>query len=146
MLAGNNMAQYSNNNSKLNWIDNMHDNAPHLYRSYKTGSTLSGVGMGLTIGGLAASVIGIATADKETTSTSTGTQVNLSGSGGVVFAVGVVCIVTGTPIWIIGNIKKRNVKRTYLRDYGNTSMVPNTHSPYLKLNSTTNSIGLSLVF
>ena len=138
------MAQYYNNYRVGNWADDMRVNAPDLYRSYRSGSTLSGVGMGLTFGGLAASVIGFATADKETTTTSTGTQVNLSGSGGAAFAAGVVCILVGTPIWIVGSSKKKRAKRAYFRDYSYETPAP--PSPCLRLHSTANTVGLALVY
>jgi ABC-type uncharacterized transport system permease subunit len=131
LFASENMAQY----------DNMRNDAPDLYRSYRAGSTLSGVGMGLTLGGLTAAVIGFATADKETTTTSSGTQVNLSGSGGAMFAAGVVFAIAGTPLWIVGNKKKKNARRAYHREYSDA-----TTAPYLKLHSTANSVGLALVF
>ncbi|MDR1919878.1 MAG: hypothetical protein LBQ65_09570 [Tannerellaceae bacterium] len=131
LFVSQNMAQY----------DNMRYDAPELYRSYKSGSTLSRTGMGLTLGGLGLAVIGFATADKETTSTSTSTQVNLSGPGGGVFAAGIVCALVGTPIWIVGNTKKKNARRAYQREYGNT-----TNAPHLKLHSTANTLGLALVF
>ncbi|MDR1938382.1 MAG: hypothetical protein LBQ73_07780 [Tannerellaceae bacterium] len=141
LFASENMAQYDNRSGSGNWVDNMRYDAPDLYRSYKAGSTLSSTGMGLTLGGLAVAVIGFATAEKETTSTSSGTQVNLSGSGGAVFAVGTVCALVGTPIWIIGSTKKKNARRAYQREYGDA-----TNAPYLKLHSTANSVGLALVF
>jgi ABC-type uncharacterized transport system permease subunit len=141
LFAGTSVAQYSRAG---NWVDDMRTNAPELYGSYRSGSTLKGVGMGLTFGGLAAAVIGVAAADKETTSTSTGTQVNLSGSGAAVFAVGTVCILVGTPIWIVGGSKKRRARNTYLREYGYE--IPAQPAPYLKLNSTANGVGLAMVF
>jgi hypothetical protein len=140
-FAGTCMAQYSSNRAG-NWVDDMCTNAPELYGSYRSGSTLKGLGMGLTFGGLAAAVIGVATADKETTSTGIGTQVNLnlSGSGAAVFVVGTVCILVGTPIWIVGGSKKRRARNAYLREYGYE--IPAQPAPYLKLNG----VGLALVF
>jgi ABC-type uncharacterized transport system permease subunit len=144
-----NMAQYSdryNHSRSGNWVDDMMKEAPDLYRSYKTGNTLFGAGMGLTLGGLTAAVIGFATADKETTTTATGTQVNLSGSGGAVFAAGMIFTLVGAPMWIIGSVKKKKAKRAFLGEYGDVQTVPVAPSPYLTLHSTANSMGLALIF
>jgi hypothetical protein len=141
LFAGTSVAQY---NRAGNWVDDMRTNAPDLYRSYKSGSSLRATGMGLTFGGIAAIVIGFATADKETVTTETSTQVNLSGSGGAVFAVGLVAALVGTPIWIVGSSKKRRAANAYLREYGYE--FPTKPVPYFKLNSTANSVGLALAF
>ncbi|MDR2476092.1 MAG: hypothetical protein LBD45_09585 [Bacteroidales bacterium] len=139
-FAGTSMAQYSTNRTG-NLVDDMRTNAPDLYKSYRSGNKLRNVGMGLTIGGIAATIVGVAVADKKTTTTSTGTQVNLSGTGAAVFVVGVVGILAGTPTWIIGGSKKRRAKNAYLKKY---SYEPS--APYLKLNSSADGIGLALVF
>ena len=124
----------------------MAQNSPQLYRSYKSGSTLSGIGAGLTLGGVAAIVIGVATADKETVKDGTNTQVNLSGSGAWIFAVGIVSALAGTPIWIIGGAKKRRAQNAYLREFGNSVQTPVPPSPHLQLNTTSSGIGLAFVF
>jgi hypothetical protein len=99
-------------------LSQMSVNAPELYRKYRSGAALKGVGMGLTLASLLAMVVGIATADKETVTTDTQTTVNLSGSGGAMFAIGLVGTLVGTPLWIVGSSKKRRAVNAYLRDYG----------------------------
>ncbi|MDR1335897.1 MAG: hypothetical protein LBK22_03595 [Tannerella sp.] len=130
------------------WLNDMQYNSPRLYRSYRTGSTLSGLGMGFTLGGLTAAIIGVAVADKETVETSTSTTVYLSGPGASMFAAGIVFTVVGTPLWIVGNTKKRNAKRAYLNEYGDLSPlnVPVPPSPFLKLNSNSHGMGLAFMF
>ena len=147
LLAGNGAAQYANTAiSAAELKQKMALNAPHLYKRYKTGSTLSGIGTGLTLGGVGAIVFGIATADKETVTTGTGTQVNLSGPGAGIFAGGLVCAIVGTPLWIVGNSQKRNARNNYIRQFGYGNHVPAQPSPYLQLNTTPNGLGLAFVF
>ena len=83
-------------------------NAPHLYDKYKTESTLKNVGVGMTIGGVALSIFGSAVADKETIKEGGTTTVYLSGPGAAVFGIGIVSAVVGTPLWIVGGIKRKN--------------------------------------
>ena len=121
-------------------------NAPHLYDKYKTESTLKNVGVGMTIGGVVLSIIGAATADKETKQEGGTTYTYLSGPGAGVFTVGILSTVVGTPLWIIGGIKRKNTREIYLREFGYSMRVPVQPSPYLQLVSTPNSLGLALVF
>jgi hypothetical protein len=147
LFVGQVSAQYTNTvpgNAELKYRMSM--NAPHLYKSYKSGSTLSGFGTGLTLGGIACIIIGIATADKETVKSGMQTQVNLSGPGAAVFGAGMVCALAGTPIWIIGGTKKKNARNRYLREYGYDALVPVQPSPYLQLNTAPNGLGLAFVF
>ena len=119
---------------------------PRLYQRYKTGSTLSGIGCGVTLGGVAAVIIGIASADKETQTNGLNTQVYLSGPGAGIFAAGLVAALVGTPVWIVGHSIKKNTRSSYLRQYGDGSNVPVHPSPYLQLNSVSNGLGLAFVF
>jgi hypothetical protein len=152
LFASENMAQYYNNYNNYNnyrsrnWVEDMSYDAPDLYRSYRSGSTLSGLGMGFTLGGLAAAVIGYSIADKETVSNSTGTTVYLSGQGAVMFAAGIVFAVVGTPLWIVGSTKKRRAKNAYLREFGDLPTLPDPALPYLKLNGHSHGLGLAFVF
>jgi hypothetical protein len=149
LFASENMAQYySNYNSyrSRNWVEDMSYDAPDLYRSYRSGSTLSGLGMGFTLGGLAAAVIGYATAEKEEVSSSTETTVYLSGGGAAMFVSGIVFAVVGTPLWIVGSTKKRRARNIYFREFGDLPTLPAPASPYLKLNSHSRGMGLALVF
>lgn len=148
IFAGNGLAQGNPQLSSADLKQRMSLNAPQLYKSYKSGSTLSGVGAGLTIGGAVAIVVGIATADKETEKTNMGTQTNLSGPGAAVFAVGLVSALAGTPLWIVGHSKKKRAKNAYLRDYGYSGHIPVQSSPYLHIKATHDGMGagLALVF
>ena len=121
-------------------------NAPHLYDKYKTESTLKSVGVGMTIGGVALSVLGAAVADKETVKEGGTTTVYLSGPGAGVFSVGIISTVVGTPLWIIGGTKRKKTRNDYLREFGYSMHVPVQPSPYLQLISTSNTLGLALVF
>jgi hypothetical protein len=101
-----------------NDLSQMSVNAPELYRKYRSGAALKGVGMGLTLAGIFAMVVGIATADKETVTSGTQTTVNLSGSGAYLFAAGLISVVPGIPLWVVGSSKKRRAANAYLREYG----------------------------
>ena len=107
LFVGNVTAQQVRNLSTAELKQNMSLNSPQLYKKYKSGSTLSGVGAGLTIGGVAAAVIGYASADKETIKDGNSTRVELSGGGAGIFGAGIVCALAGTPLWIVGSTKKR---------------------------------------
>ena len=146
-FAGKSVAQYADlPPSKADLKQRMSIDSPLLYQNYQSGSSLSGIGKGLTIGGAAAFVIGIATADKETTRTATSTEVSFTGAGGAIAAAGFVCALVGTPMWIIGNNKKKNAQNSYLREFGSGAQASAPPSPYLQLNSTSNGLGLALVF
>jgi len=147
LLAGKGIAQNANYSmSTAELKQRMALNAPHLYKRYNTGSTLSSIGAGLTIGGASAIVIGIATADKETVKTGTHTQVNLSGTGAAIFAGGLVCAIVGTPLWIVGGSQKRNARNNYIRQFGYSDNITVRPSPYLQLNTLQDGVGLALVF
>ena len=121
-------------------------NAPYLYDKYKAESMLKNVGVGMTIGGVALGIFGAAIADKETVKEGGTTTVNLSGPGAAVFGVGVVSAVVGTPLWIIGGVKRKNTRNAYLREFGYSTHMPVKPSPYLQLTSSPNNVGLALVF
>jgi len=126
--------------------DRMALNAPDLYKKYKSGSTLSSVGASLTLGGATAMLIGFAAADKETVTDETSTTVNLSGPGGVVFAIGLVSTVAGTPLWIVGHVKKKKAKNAHLREFGYDAHTPVLPSPHLQINPAPNGMGMAFVF
>ena len=147
VFAGKNTAQNAGlppSNAELK--HKMATNAPYLYERYKSASTLANIGKGLTIGGVAATIIGVAVADKETTTDGMTTQVNLSGPGAGLFAVGLVSALAGTPLWIVGGIKKKNTRNAYVREFGYSVHAPVYPSPYLQLNAAPNRLGLALVF
>jgi hypothetical protein len=141
LFASENMAQDDSRSNGGSLIDNMRSDAPRLYRSYRTGRVLSNVGRGCTLGGVTAAVIGIVTATKSTTTTSTETRVEVLGAGGALFVVGTIFAAAGTPLWIIGSTKKRNARRAFQREHGNVSSVP-----HLKLHSSAHGVGVALVF
>ena len=146
-FAGKSVAQYAGlPPSKADLKHRMSIDAPQLYKKYQSGSNFSGIGKGLVIGGAAAFVIGLATAETETTNTATRTEVSFTGAGGAIAAAGFVCALAGTPLWIIGNTKKKNARNTYLREFGSGAQAPAHPSPYLQLNSSQNGVGLALVF
>ena len=124
-------------------------NSPHHYDKYKSGSTLSGIGAGMTLGGVAIAIIGFAVADKEykdIEGSGVGTRVNLSGPGAGIFAAGIVSSVVGTPLWIVGGSKKKRTRNAYLREFGYSFTTPVHPSPYLQLNTAPNKVGLAFVF
>jgi len=147
LFAGKGAAQYAGNvPSRAELKIRMSLDDPRLYRKYKTGRTLSGIGAGLTIGGMTAMVVGIFTVDKETVSNVASAQANLSDSNTTIFSVGTACILAGTPLWIIGSTKKRKARNTYLREHGYGTNIPDQPSPYLQLNTAPKGLGLAFVF
>jgi hypothetical protein len=142
-----NSSYNSNSNSSYNYYYNRSRNwlDDNLYRSYKIGKTLSDIGMSFTLGGLAAMVIGFAAADKEKVTRGGLPVLYLSGEGAAMYATGLVFAVIGTPFWIVGNRKKRNAKN--LRESGDLNLpIPTLPSPYLKLKTISNGMGLAFVF
>ena len=139
LFVGTGVAQYANNRqSTEELMRRMSTNDPYLYQRYRSGSTLSGIGAGLTIGGIAVAVIGFATADSEEIKDGNSTRIEFSGEGAVIGAVGVVCALAGTPLWIIGSTKKKKARNAYLRQYSNTS--------YMQLKVVPNGLGMAYVF
>jgi len=139
LFAGNSVAQYARNGQNTaELMQRMSINDPYLYQKYRSGSALSGVGAGLTIGGLAVAILGFATADSEEIKDGNTTRIEFSGEGAVIGTVGVVCALAGTPLWIIGSSKKRNARNNYLRKYSNTS--------YMQLKVVPNGLGIAYVF
>ncbi|MDR1556015.1 MAG: hypothetical protein LBS88_03135 [Tannerellaceae bacterium] len=143
-FAGESMAQYATPQSPESLIARMQKNAPELYRSYRNGSTLSGVGIGLMAGGLGAIVVGVATGEKNTTTNGLQTNIEVKGTGGAIAAVGTVALLTGTPLMIIGLTKKSRAKRNYLARYGDMGFEQPTlrQSPHLEVHPN----GLAFVF
>jgi hypothetical protein len=144
LFTGKGIAQSPYSFSKKELKQEMALNAPEIYQKYQSGSTLKGVGMGLTLGGLVTMVIGIAAADKETVEEKHQTTLYLSGPGARVAIAGTICALAGTPLWIIGGSKKRIARNRFLRDY--TYNIPPKTSPYLQLNAARNGVGLAYVF
>ena len=121
-------------------------NAPYLHDKYTTATTLKRFGVGLTLGGLAATIIGVAVADKDVVKENGVTTTYLSGPGAGVFTVGMVSICVGTPLWIVGGVKRKKTRNAYLQEFGYGFQAPVQPSPYLQLTAAPNRIGLALVF
>ena len=119
--------------------------APHLYNKYQSASTLSTVGMCMTLGGLAIGTIGLAVADTETNAY-TG-ETTYSGPGGAIGAIGMTCALVGTPIWIVGGVKKKKIRNSYLhlQQFDYSFHTPHS-SPYLQVTTAPNKLGLALIF
>ena len=100
LFAGNSAAQYGHAPSATELSRRMAINDPFLYQRYKSGKTMSGVGIGLTFGGFGTMVIGYMAADKQTVTTSTSAEVKLTGPGAGVFAAGMLCTLAGIQVWI----------------------------------------------
>jgi hypothetical protein len=147
LFVGESMAQYANTTpNTANLLKRMEQNAPHLYSRYRSASVLNGVGAGLTLGGIGVMILGIATGEKNTTTTDYGARVEVTGTGGAIAGVGLISALVGTPIWITGGIKKKNLRRAYIREFENVQTESAPPSAYLKLNSSPQGIGLALVF
>jgi hypothetical protein len=101
------------------WKSRMQATAPDLYKKYREGATLSGVGIGMLSAGVVMIIVGAATGEKSTTTTATSVSVNVGGTGGAVLAIGSVCVLAGTPLMIVGLSKKSKAKRKYFNQYGN---------------------------
>ena len=147
-VANDSLAQYAYPAYRgASLADMMAQDDPYLYRKYRKASGLAGFGLGMTIGGVAGIIIGFATGDKETTTTSSGTTTTVSGTGGAIAGAGLISTLVGTPMMITGFVKRGNVKRLYLREYGDVSYRPSpAYSPYLKINPSLQHIGLAYVF
>ncbi|MDR2146675.1 MAG: hypothetical protein LBE91_09495 [Tannerella sp.] len=126
------------------WRHNMALDAPDLYRNYRSGSVLKNIGMGLTLGGLGVVVASVIIAETETVKEGSTMIDDFSGTGSVLASVGTVCVLAGTPLWIIGGTKKRIARNAYLRDYG--WQPPAQPAPRLEIQTTGNSMGLAFVF
>jgi len=133
--------------SKEEVVQRMALNAPPLYDMYSSAHKLSRVGMGMTLGGFGLAMIGFAVAEKEEiVNTGTYVEYRLSGPGAGLYAVGIISTVVGTPLWIIGGVKKKNTRNAYIRQYGYSYHVPVNPSPYLQLSAAPNTVGLKLTF
>ena len=136
------MIPYKNFNLK----QMMSINAPHLYDRYNSANNLSNIGTGLTLAGLGAAIFGYTIADKETRSSSMGTEVYLSGPGAAIFSAGFIGACVGTPLWIVGAVKKKRVRNAYLREFGYSNYVPTQSSPYLQITTAQKGMGIGMAF
>jgi hypothetical protein len=151
-FANSSLAQYAYpayNTESL--MSRMAQNDPYLYWRYQKASRLAGFGLGLVIGGAACTVIGIATGEQTTTQNGSQTTVEVTGTGGAIASAGIICALVGTPLMITGFVKRGNVKRMYLREYGDMAWKPSPSPspsclPHLKINSSFQHVGLAYVF
>jgi hypothetical protein len=134
-------AQYPYSND---WKSRMKIDAPDIYQKYRKGNNMAGFGLGLAAGGLISAIVGVATADKTTSATPTGVEVRLHGSGGAVFAAGMICVCAGTPVMIVGFSKRNKAKRQYLSRIENTGdrQVSPLQLPHLEVRTN----GIAFVF
>jgi hypothetical protein len=149
-VANNGLAQYAYPAyNSANLMTRMEQNDPYLYWRYQKASRLAGFGLGLLAGGAACSVIGFATSEKNKTTNNGTTTIEFTGAGGNVAAWGVLCMFVGTPLMITGFVKRGNVKRMYLREYGDMACKPSPSPsclPHLKISSSSQHVGLAYVF
>ena len=120
--------------------------APQLYKQYKTGALMSGVGTGLTFGGVAAGITALLKMEYVTVKDGEKKSNYLPQSGKVFAYVGVACLLSGASLWIIGGTKKNKARNSYIRDFSYGNDVLDKPSPYLQLNTTSNGLGLAFVF
>ena len=134
--------------SKEELMQRMAINAPHLHDRYQSACTLSSVGAGMTLGGIALAIIGGITANKEELPPTNEyeTRYKLTGPGAAVYGIGMISALAGTPIWIVGGCKKKKTRNAYLQEFGYSYHIPVQPSPYLKLKTTSNGLALALVF
>lgn len=149
-VANNGLAQYAYPAyNRANLMTRMEQDDPYLYWKYQKASRLAGFGLGMIIGGAACMVIGSVTGEKTTTQNGSQTTVEVSGTGGAMASTGLICAIVGTPLMITGFVKRGNVKRMYLREYGDMAWKPSPSpscSPHLKINSSLQHVGLAYVF
>jgi hypothetical protein len=95
--------------------------APDIYQRYRKGSRQSKVGLGLVIGGTAALATGAMVIMENAVDDYSTNERNLEalGTGVILYLGGMVCATVGTPIMIVGYVRKGKAKREYLRQYGN---------------------------
>ncbi|MDR0385717.1 MAG: hypothetical protein LBH60_06540 [Prevotellaceae bacterium] len=127
-----------------NWKDKMQTYAPDLYRTYRRNSGMAGFGIGLMAGGVAAIIVGVAVGTGEVIqSTSTYKTYELTETGAAIVTAGSLCIIAGTPLTIVGFVKRARAKRQYFSQYGNmTHRKSPLQYPHLELRSN----GLAFVF
>ncbi|MDR1115341.1 MAG: hypothetical protein LBL33_04205 [Tannerella sp.] len=149
-IANNSSAQYAYPAyNTANLMSRMAQNDPYLYWRYQKASRLAGFGLGLVIGGTACMVIGAATGEQNEIKSGNTTTVEVTGTGAAIAGAGLICAIVGTPLMITGYVKRGNVKRMYLREYGDMAFKPSPSPsclPHLKINSSFQHVGLAYVF
>jgi flagellar biosynthesis GTPase FlhF len=126
------------------WKSDMQLKAPYLYQDYRKGSKLVKTGWWMIGGGFLLECIGFAVSEKEEINrTSTYIQYQLKGPGVALIVVGSLGVGAGTPIMIVGYVKKNRAKRDYLSQYGNRYVQKSPlQSPHFEIRTN----GLAFVF
>ncbi|MDR1594478.1 MAG: hypothetical protein LBS43_08360 [Prevotellaceae bacterium] len=130
---------------QADWQAQMQANAPDIYQRFRRGTRQSKVGLGLTIGGMAAiitgyAIIGSTVEDNTLDDEDLGTV----GAGALVAVAGSILTAVGTPIMIVGFVKKGKAKREYFSRYGNRASAQKSplQSPHLEIRTN----GIAFVF
>jgi hypothetical protein len=127
------------------WKLQMQATAPGIYQRYQKGSRQSKVGLGLVIGGTAAFITGVAimgsTIEDDVINDE---DVGTAGAGALVAAAGSICATVGTPIMIVGFVKKGKAKREYFSQYANRPYAQKSplQSPHFEVRTN----GIAFVF
>jgi hypothetical protein len=127
------------------WESQMRATAPGIYQRYRKGSRQSKVGLGLVIGGTAAFITGAAimgsvVEDNTVDENDLGTV----GAGAIVYITGAICATVGTPIMIVGYVRKGKAKREYFSQYANRPYAQKSplQSPHFEVRTN----GIAFVF
>jgi hypothetical protein len=127
------------------WQSQMQVKAPDIYQRYRRGSRQSKVGLGLTIGGTAAVITGYAIIGAAFNSSSfiNDDDMGMVGIGALVAVSGSICATVGTPIMIVGFVRKGRAKREYFSQYGNRAEYKSPlQSPHFEIRTN----GIAFVF
>jgi hypothetical protein len=127
------------------WKVQMRANAPEVYKRYRKGARQAGIGLGLVAGGTAVMIAGYAVAfstiDENTFESN---DLGEAGTGLGIAAVGAICATVGTPIMIVGFVRRGKAKREYFSQYANRTYVQKSplQSPHFELRTN----GIAFVF
>jgi hypothetical protein len=123
---------------KGDWAAQMQAQTPDIYKRYKRGSRQTGVGIGLLAGGTAAIIVGYGIIGSTVVSDDTigEDEMGTAGVGALVAVAGSICATVGTPIMIVGLVKKGKAKREFFRQYTNRTYNQKSplQSPHLEIN------------
>jgi nitrogen fixation protein FixH len=126
------------------WESQMRVTAPGIYQQYRKGSRQSKVGLGLMIGGTAAFITGaVIMGSAVENNTISEDDMGAVGAGALLYLSGAICTTVGTPIMIVGYVRKGKAKREYFSRYGNrTEYKSPLQAPHFEVRSN----GLAFVF
>jgi hypothetical protein len=105
------------------WKSQMQAEAPDIYQWYRSGSRQANIGRGLTIGGVSAVIAGYAIIGVAFNRVSSADDRDMAavGVGSLVAVAGSICAAVGTPIMVVGYVRKGRAKRAYFARYGNSA-------------------------